>query len=108
MAGLLDLTDTIYHKSINKSIQQGIGLAFALSILLLLIMGIMADQWIFMPLITSSIGGAVGGIAFHFIVQRWNLNPWQKLLMTVIGLLIYFTIFWISLVFGFAITGHWD
>jgi hypothetical protein len=64
--------------------------------------------WQFFPLVTVTVGGALGGMFYYLIVKAWYPGGWKKIVATVLGILVYVLLLWLSLVAGFSATGLWD
>lgn len=109
---------TVPGKSPGTRALQGAGLAFILVAIFLTVIfpigGVLAGKgfwqgaWQFFPLLTTSIGGAFGGLFYFVMVDTWHPVGWKKVMVTVICVLAYAVALWLSLVAGFAATGQWD
>lgn len=62
----------------------------------------------FFPIITGTLGGAVGGLCFGIINNSFNTSGWKKYLIIGIGILAYLVPVWMSLILGFSAIGQWD
>ena len=62
----------------------------------------------YFPMITISIGGALGAVFFALTAQLRNQGGWVKAAAIVASILVFVFALWISAVAGFAVTGDWD
>ncbi len=100
-----------HPKSLGKRALQGAGLAVLLATpFMFLIISDIVDLGIlvFLPLLTTAIGGVFGGIFYYLMDNFRQDGGWKKILANITCIIVYIIIFWISLVFAFSITGHWD
>jgi len=105
-------------KSMGRRAWQGAGIALVLVIVFLFIIfpigGVLVGKkfwqgaWEFLPLVTVTVGGALGGIVYYLMIQAWCPRGWKKVLATVFSMLVYVALLWLSLVAGFSATGQWD
>ena len=102
---------SVHPKSLVKRALQGAGLAILLAMpFTFLIIREIDDLGIlvFLPMLTTAVGGSIGGI-FYYLMDNFRKDErWNKILVNIICLIVYIITFWISLVFAFSITGHWD
>lgn len=105
---------TLQHFFINLSwpqiarrALQGTGIALLLYSILLIIIGEI-ESWIYIPMLTISIGGACGGIFFNLISENILQQSSYKFLINAFCALVFLIGFWLSLVFGLAQVGLWD
>ena len=108
----------LHNKPLGKFVLQGAGLALLLVIIFLAIIfpigGVLTGKtfwegvWQFLPLVTVTAGGALGGTVYYLVVQRLHPSAWQKVMATMMSILIYIVLLWLSLVAGFSATGQWD
>jgi len=113
-----ELQHSLHNISLGKRALQGAGIALVLAIIfqlfLLLIGGLLVGKtfwqgvWEFFPLVTVTVGGALGGIVYYLMVQVWYPGGWKKVVATIFSALVYIVLLWLSLVAGFSATGHWD
>ena len=113
-----EIQHSLHNNSLGKRALQGAGIALVLVIVFLSIIFSIGSVlngknfwqriWEFFPLVTGTVGGALGGMIYYVIVQAWYSAKWQKTLATILSTLIYFVILWLSLVAGFSATGLWD
>jgi len=94
--------------TLGKYALQGAGIALVLVAIFLLFLLLVGDVWIFEPLLTVTIGGALGGLVYYQMVHKWFPNGWKRILATSLSVLIYFALLWGCLVLTFSATGHWD
>ena len=95
-------------KSFSQRVWQGATLGLGLATVFFIFFGIAAGEWIFMPLVTVTISGAIGGVFYFIFDQLGPAKGWSKVLFRILGILFYIAILWISLVLAYSITGHWD
>ena len=113
-----ELQHSLHNKSLGKRALQGAGIALVLVIIFLSIIfpigGVLVGKkfwqgvWEFLPLVTVTVGGALGGIVYYLMVQVWYPSGWKKVLATIFSILVYIVLLWLSLVAGFSATGQWD
>ena len=106
----MPLSNSLFHLNftqLSKRALQGIVLALLLFSILLLIIG-EVESWIYIPMLTVSIGGACGGTFFHLISENWFAKSNYKFLINAACALVFLIGFWLSLVFGLAQVGLWD
>jgi len=111
MTAKIEFKHRVHPKSLVKRVQQGSGLALLLVMpFIFLIIRDIADLGllVFMPILTTAVAGAFGGIFYYLMDNFRQKEGWNKVLVNIICLLVYIFTFWISLVFAFSITGHWD
>ena len=102
---------SVLPKSLVKRALQGAGLAILLAMpFTFLIIHEMGDLGIlvFLPMLTTAVGGAIGGIFYYLMNNFRKAEGWNKILVNIICLIVYIITFWLSLVYAFSITGHWD
>ena len=93
---------------LSKRVWHGASLGLGLATVFFLFFGIASREWIFMPLITVTISGAIGGVFYFVFDQLGPAKGWPKVLFRILGILLYLAILWLSLVLAYSITGHWD
>lgn len=112
----------LQHSSQNTPLReralQGAGIALVLATIflsfLLPVGGVLVGKtfwegvWQFLPIVTTAVGGTLGGIFYFIMVQVWYRTGWKKVLATIVSVLVYFALLWITLVAGFSATGQWD
>ena len=113
-----ELQHSLSNNSLGKRAMQGAGIAAVLVIVFLSIIfpigGVLNGKnfwqgiWQFFPLVTATVGGALGGIIYYLIVKTSYPDRWKKILATIVCLLIYVLLVWLSLIAGFSATGQWD
>jgi hypothetical protein len=113
-----ELQYSLHNNSLGKRALQGAGIALVLVIIFLSIIFSIGDVlvgkefwqgvWEFLPLVTVTVGGALGGVVYYLMVEVWYPNGWKKVLATIFSILFYIVILWLSLVAGFSATGQWD
>ena len=94
--------------SLRKRIWQGASLGLGLATVFFLFFGIVGGEWVFMPLVTVSISGAIGGVFYFIFDQLGPAKGWPKVIFRILGFAFYMGILWLSLVLAYSITGHWD
>ena len=109
---------SLNNHSLGKRALQGAGIAAVLVILFLAIIfsvgGVLNGKnfwqsiWEFFPLVTATVGGALGGVIYYLVVKAWYPGGWKKILATVVCILVYVLLVWLSLIAGFSATGQWD
>ncbi len=102
----------------GRSALQGAGIALLLAAVFLSVIFLVGDVlsgkkfwqgiWEFFPLITVTIGGALGGTFYYLLNQAWQPEGWKKILAATLGILAYIVLLWLSLIAGFSVTGQWD
>ena len=113
-----ELQYSLHNNSLGKRALQGAGIALVLVIVFLSIIfpigGVLVGKkfwqgaWEFLPLVTVTVGGALGGIVYYLMIQAWCPRGWKKVLATIFSMLVYVALLWLSLVAGFSATGQWD
>lgn len=104
------LQQGINPKSLGKGALTGGAIAFILITLFFFGDG---GEWdfgfrVYFPTITSTAGGAMGGIAYALLEPLRQQGGWKKAVAILAGLLLYLAAFWLSSVAGMAVTGDWD
>ena len=94
--------------SLSKRVWQGTLLGLGLATVFFLFFGIAGGEWIFMPLVTVGISGAIGGVFFFIFDQLGPEKGWPKIVFRILGFAFYAGVLWLSLVLAYSITGHWD
>ena len=91
----------------SKRALSGAGIALLLLAVILLIVGEI-ESWVYIPIITTSIGGACSGL-FYYLVHDLFFKDYKygKLIKVFCGIC-FIIIFWLSLVFALAQVGLWD
>ena len=104
-----ELQHSFPPKEISKRALQGAGIALVLFTFFLLIPDdITYGAWILLPVITVSVGGALGGVYYSLIEQLRYEGSWAKAYATISSILVYFMLLWLSLVAALNVTGHWN
>ena len=84
-----------------------IGAGIALAVILTFVIG--ADNtpsewgkyWMARPLIITPLSGAAGGFCFYFLAYFFGRRGgWEKVLATVIGVIVYIVGLWLGIVLG--------
>ena len=90
-----------------KRALTGAGIALLLLAGILLKVGEI-ESWVYIPIITTSIGGAGGGV-FYYLIRDFFFkgHKYTKLISLFCGFC-FLVIFWLSLVFALAQVGLWD
>jgi hypothetical protein len=118
----MTIQNTLRHHLHNESLVaralKGAGIALVFAIIFLSTIFLVGDvlngknfwqaAWEFFPLLTVLFGGALGGVVYYLLVQVWRTAGWKKILITIISILIYIVLMWLSLIVGFSATGQWD
>ena len=95
-------------QSLRTRMGQGMLLGLGLATVFFVFLGIAGGEWIFMPVITVAISGAIGGVFFFIFDQLGPAKGWPKVVFRILGFAFYAGILWLSLVLAYSITGHWD
>lgn len=66
------------------------------------------ETWMLVPLIIIPAGGAFGAAFFHLMGFYWFPKGGQKLTAIIFSVILYFFLLWVSAVFAFSLTGHWN
>ena len=113
-----EIRHALHNNSLGKRALQGAGIAAALAIVFLSLMFSIGEVlnaknfwqsiWQFFPLITAAVGGAFGGMIYYLTVKTWHPGGWKKILATIVCMLLYALLVWLSLIAGFSATGQWD
>ena len=113
-----EIQHTLHNNSLGRRAMQGAGIAAVLVITFLSIIFFIGDvlngknfwqaAWEFFPLVTATAGGALGGVIYYLVVKPWNTGGWKKILATIVCIVIYVVLVWLSLIAGFSATGQWD
>jgi predicted membrane channel-forming protein YqfA (hemolysin III family) len=100
---------SLHPQSLGERAWQGAGIALVLlAIFLLSPEDIDYGVWVILPMITVSVGGALGGI-FHYLMDRLRCQGgWKKMMANIFSILVYILLLWLSLVAALNVTGHWD
>lgn len=87
-----------------------IGASIPLSWLLFLILvkSEFFESWMLVPLTFIPLGGVFGGLFFYLMGFVWFPTGKSKLAAIIFSTFLYFVAIWLSAVFAFNITGHWD
>ncbi len=93
---------------LKKRVWQGATLGLGLATVFFVFFGIAGGEWIFMPVVTVTISGAIGGVFYFIFDQLGPARGWPKVLFRLLGFAFYAGILWLSLVLAYSITGHWD
>jgi hypothetical protein len=101
-------TFRLNHNNLTINVLQAGFLAITLAALFLIFIGLNSGEWIVLPIITCTFGGAFGGLIYHFITQVWFQNSQYLPLFRIAGLLLYCVLIWLGLIIAFSITGLWD
>ncbi|UOK42339.1 MULTISPECIES: hypothetical protein [Flavobacterium] len=106
------------NEPLGKLVLQGAGIALLLAIIFLSIIFSVGEVlngktfwqgvWQFLPLVTVTAGGALGGMVYYAMVQIWNPSGWRRELATIFSLLFYVLLLWLCLIVGFSATRQWD
>jgi hypothetical protein len=112
------LQHRLHNIPLGKFVLLGAGIALLLVIIFLSIIfsiGSFLDGktfwqrvWEFLPLVTVTAGGALGGMIYYLVVQMGHPSGWKKVLATIFSILFYTVLLWLSLIAGFSATGQWD
>ena len=113
-----EMRHTLHNNSLGKRAIQGACIAAVLGIVFLSIIfsigGVLKGKnfwqsaWEFFPLVTATVGGALGGMIYYLIVKAWHPDGWKKILAIIVCILVYGLLLWLSLIAGFSATGQWD
>ena len=113
-----EIQHSLHNNSLGKRALQGASIAVVLVIVFLSIIfpigGVLNGKnfwqsvWEFFPLVTGTVGGALGGMIYYLIVKAWYPGGWKKILATILSILVYVLLLWLSLIAGFSATGQWD
>lgn len=66
------------------------------------------EKWMLIPLTLIPLGGIFGGMFFYLMGFIWFPTGKIKLAAIIFSTFIYFVAIWLSAVFSFSLTGHWD
>ncbi len=111
MTGLHELKHHWHPTSVVKRAIQGAAIVLLLVLLFIFLAGVKAleyDPWIFLPIITVSVGGFSGGILFYLMDRLRYQGGWKKVLAKIFSLLIYCVTLWLSLLAALHGTGQQD
>ena len=113
-----EIRHSLTNNSLGRRALQGAGIAAVLVIVFMSIIfsigGVLNGKnfwqsiWQFFPLVTATFGGALGGMIYYVVVKVWGPGGWKKILATIICILVYIFLVWLSLIAGFSATGQWD
>jgi hypothetical protein len=113
-----ELQNNTHNKPLADFVLKGAGIALLLVIIFLGIIfslgGVLAGKtfaqavWQFLPVITVTAGGALGGMIYYMVVHRLYTGGRGKRLATIFSILLYLALLWFSLIAGFSATGQWD
>ena len=113
-----EIQQTLHNNTLGKRAIQGACIAAVLGIVFLSIIfsigGVLNGKnfwqsaWEFFPLVTATVGGALGGMIYYLIVKAWHPVGWKKILAAIVCILVYFLLLWLSLIAGFSATGQWN
>ena len=64
--------------------------------------------WIWIPMLTVSIAGAIGGIIYHVLNDRLEVSNGKRWALIAFSILIHLIGFWLGMVFALAQVGLWN
>ena len=100
---------SLLPKSLSKRALQGAAIAQVLLVIFLLSSeNIVFGVCVLFPMLSVSVGGALGGSYYSFMDHLRNQGSWEKAFATFASLLVYSILLWLSLVAALNFTGHWD
>ncbi|QNF35645.1 hypothetical protein HUW51_24130 [Adhaeribacter swui] len=101
----------IQTQTVGKRAGQGALIALGLVtifIVQLQAMDVDYGAWVLLPLLTVSVGGAIGGIIYYLVEPARQGSNGRKWLVNISCALVYCLILWLSLIAALSVTGHWD
>jgi len=101
------LRKIISRPLVLRALQGAVLAAFLLFMLVLVATGGELESWVFAPLASVMIGGAVGGIVF-FLVDPWQYQGSKRLVATIFCILFFLASGYFSLIPGLSYVGLWD
>lgn len=98
-------------KLASKALTGGM-IGYVLITLFLLVPGVTTDPdwprfWTVRPLIMVPLAGAAGGAFYHFLQVLGNKKGWNKILLSIVGLLVFIIGLWMGTILGLDGT-LWD
>ncbi|HYC28067.1 MAG TPA: hypothetical protein VEB42_04610 [Chitinophagaceae bacterium] len=103
-----DLQQLLYSRFLGIRLMVGATIPVTLLNLFLLIKGIKYEDYVFVPMTTVAIGGALGAISFHVLDYMRTRGSWNKAVVYTAGVIMYALAVWVSLVGGLSVIGLWD
>ncbi|WBL21631.1 hypothetical protein [Zunongwangia sp. HRR-M8] len=91
----------------SKQAVTGAGIALLLLAVILLIVGEI-KSWVYIPIITTSIGGACSGLFYYLAHDLFFKDHKYRNIINLFCRFCFLVIFWLSLVFALARVGLWD
>ncbi|WP_296705008.1 hypothetical protein [Algoriphagus sp.] len=98
----------IHPKSAFISAIIGASIPFSWLMFLILVKSEFFENWMFIPLTFIPLGGIFGGLFFYLMGFVWFPKGKPKLIAIIFSTLVYFISIWLSAVFAFSLTGHWN
>lgn len=86
----------------------GASIPFSWLMFLILVKSEIFESWMWTPVIFIPLGGVFGGLFFYLMGFVWFPSGKPKLAAIIFSTLLYFVTIWLSAVFAFNLTGHWD
>ncbi|MBC5992397.1 potassium transporter KefB [Pontibacter cellulosilyticus] len=100
---------SLNYRGICRGALAGAGIALVLLLIFMLALEDIAyGVWVIIPMLTMSVGGALGGIYCCFMNHLRVEGSWAKAYANITSTLFYILLLWLSLVAGLHATGHWD
>jgi hypothetical protein len=101
------LQKIISRNLILRALQGAVLAPCLFFLLVLMVTGGKIESWIFAPLLSVMVGGAIGGIVFY-LVDPWHYQGGKRLAATIFCILFFIASGFFSLIPGLAYVGVWD
>jgi len=102
-----DLQQILYSKFLGIRLLIGATIPVTLLNIFLLIRGVKYEDYVFVPMTTIAIGGAMGAGAFHVLDYIRSRAGFNRAIVYIAGFVLYVLAVWVSLVGGLAVIGMW-
>ena len=102
-----DLQQLLYSRFLGIRLLVGATIPVTLLNIFLLLQGITYKDYVFVPMTTIAIGGALGAMSFHVLDYIRSCGGWNKAIVYAASIVMYILAVWISLVGGLAVIGLW-
>lgn len=110
MRNIIELLQLLNAKAVGKTALFGsvTGIILVTPFLVPFMLNDHSSLVFLLPYLTVAIGCAVSAVVLYIINQIRITQGWNKFLIYTLSVLFFLIVFWISMGFAFAITGHWN